>query len=126
VKYEELLASLKDDECVVVYKKDGFAAVYPAELEVGEMPHLRRLFKIKDGQFEEINLNAIVKEIVDFLEHKITPKKLLEDVLKTSDPNTIMEVLERIRKKPKVKEAEGCYYLLIGGKRGLPLQLNIR
>ena len=126
MKYQEILSSLKDDECLVVYKKDGFAAVYPAELELGEQPHLRRLFKIKDGEFEEINLKAIVKEIVDFLEHKITPKKLLEDVLKTSDPATIMEVLERIRKKPKVKEGEGCYFLQIGGKRGFPFQLDIR
>ena len=76
---------------------------------------------------KEQDTEKLVKEIVEVLKDKISVEKFLEDVLNDIDPEELEEIYERaVVKKGKIREEEGCYKLLIGGKRGAPFELMLR
>lgn len=83
---------------------------------------LEKVWKKSNGDYVELNLKEIVDNIASYLKDFVDVKALLKEILETdTSPREIIEVAERIEKKPTVKSAPGkCYSLMIGGKKGRP------
>jgi len=93
--------------------------------------HIQRDFiyyKINpDKSLNKIDNTRLKKEIIDRLKDKISVEKLLKDVLDNLEPEDFYELYDRaVIRKGKVREEEGCYKLLVGGKRGAPFELMLR
>lgn len=125
------------DDCIIIFRENfaivhqkGLAIVYPDSLEDAEEFHKIRdaiIYKRIGSTIKRIDTEKLVKEIVEVLKDKISVEKFLEDVLNDIDPEDLEEIYERaVVKKGKIREEEGCYKLLIGGKRGAPFELMLR
>lgn len=88
---------------------------------------LKVLFKKAGNRYVQINLPNVVETIVKKLAPHVDIKKFLEElILIHSPPEEIMELKERLEKGyVKITEAPRCYSLMIGGKRGRPLEFNL-
>ena len=104
--------------------------VYPFEILLDETLHFSKdtpVYLLKKGLLKKLNTKKLINELAKILAKKITVEKLMRDVLSSLTPSELNEVYERvIIKKGKIREEEGCYKLLIGGKRGYPFELAIR
>ena len=134
VTISEVMAESKNTEYTVIDKKTGFVIVFDriANFERDE-ERAKRVYKIVDpkvGLLEEVKLGKVIEEIIEIVSDKVEVKELLEETLRTSDPNDILEALRRL-KQPKLaektKSTKGCFSLKIAGNRGQrPLELVIR
>ena len=121
----------KGNCAIVVVSAKKLISVRPNFLRVGdENWHISRdsiLYKIEDdGSLHKIDTEEIIDELVEYLSDKITVEKLMKDVLNKLEPDDLFEIYERaIIKKGKVREEEGCYKLLVGGKKGRPFEVFI-
>lgn len=106
----------KDENLII---QEGFAFIDDFD------GHLKRIFEVADGEFTELNLEAITEKIADYLKDKVDIKKFLIDFLsvKTS-PKALMELKERVEKKAAVQDREGCYYINVYGKHK-PIRLYL-
>ena len=73
------------------------------------------------------------KELLEKLAGKLAPsvkvKDLLIDTLGELRPSELKEIVSRLdspKNETKVRSEEGCYKLLIGGKKGKPYELMLR
>ena len=125
---EELKDDILEDYIFVFRKKDNLVVVTPYEVDEGvHINQVAHYYYYSDNCIKKIDVDKLKKELIEILSKHITIKKLIEDVLNTIPPDELMEIYERaVVKKGKIKEEEGCYKLLIGGKRGKPYELAIR
>jgi len=123
LKMSELFDSLKDDEWISSFlgKYEGKKFVTVVDLH----GHIKRIFERKNvDTLVELDVEQIIDEIAEYLKDSINVKDFLKDVVATQPGFDLMELFERIHnKKPKVKPEEGCYNLLVYGKRGRPFKL---
>lgn len=126
----DVMAGLRQHEYIVYDKKAELVLVYSMRDE-GE--HVKRMYKMVDvnlGVVDPIDLNGVIREIIEKVEDKVEVKKLLEETLKTSPPSDILEALRRLKQPKKLAETKtkpGCYSLNIPGNRGQrPLEIAIR
>jgi|Deesub1362A_J573_1020465.scaffolds.fasta_scaffold13388_3 uncharacterized protein (DUF2267 family) len=128
-KLQEDCAKIIPCDFAIVYQK-GMAVIYPESLEDAEEFHRIRdavIYKRIGSTIKRVDTEKLVSEIVNVLKDKISVEKLLEDVINDIDPEDLEEIYERaVVKKGKIREEEGCYKLLIGGKRGAPFELMLR
>jgi len=89
-----------------------------------ETNKLKMLFKKAGNRYVQIDITKTIKTIVNKLAPHVDVKQLLTEMLLIqSGPVEILELKERLEKAyPKVKDAPGCYSLMIGGKRGRPYE----
>ena len=111
-------------------RADNIVAVLPLQLIQDEEIHKARdvpLFLLKKEKLHKIDTEKLMQEIAKILAKKINIQDFLIDVLSSLAPDELQEVYERaVVKKGKVRATEGCYKLLIGGKRGYPMELMLR
>ena len=114
----------------IIKRPDNLILISPLLIEIDEEIHTSRdlpIFLKRDGKYIKLNTKKLIDEVVKVLKSKVTIEKLLEDALCSLSPEELQEVYERvIKKKGKVREEEGCYKLLIGGKKGYPFELMLR
>ena len=89
-----------------------------------ETNKLKMLFKKAGHRYVQIDVTKTIKSIVNKLAPHVDVKKLLTEMLLIqSGPVEIMELKERLEKGyAKVKDAPGCYSIMVGGKRGRPYE----
>lgn len=111
-------------------RADNIVAVLPLQLIQDEEIHKARdipLFLLKKEKLHKIDTKKLMQEIVKILAEKIDVQDFLIDVLSSLNPDELREVYERtVIKKGKIRVTEGCYKLLIGGKKGYPMELMLR
>lgn len=104
---------------VVIAPNEVDANLHPGNYEV--------VFNIKEDKIQKVDVARLRKELVKVLTPHITVEKLVEDALECQTAYDLQEIYERaVLKKGKIKEEEGCYKLLIGGKRGHPFEFMLR
>jgi len=88
---------------------------------------LKAIFKKAGYRYAQFDLQEAVKMIVSKLAPQVDVKKFLEElILLHSSVEEIIDLRERLEKGyVKVKEAERCYSLMVGGKRGRPYEFNL-
>jgi len=131
---EDCKKKVGDDFYIMDSVKTKLVVVLPEakQIEDWQSFHITRdsiMYRYVDdyGTIEKVNTKAMIKKIVEVTAVHLSPEELMEDVLNSLDPDDIIEVYHRvIEKKGKIREEEGCYKLLIGGKRGAPFELMIR
>lgn len=110
---EEYLIVIKEDKMILVVDDDN---------------HTRRLYRITHEypmMLEEIEIDY--EAMAEKLAKGLDPVALMRDVLRSTEPDALLEVKERLEHpSPSVKGDDGCFRLFIGGKRGRPFELNIR
>ena len=89
-----------------------------------ETNKLKMLFKKAGQRYVQIDVTKTIETIVNKLAPHVDIKKFLTEMLLIqSGPVEIMELKERLEKGyAKVKDAPGCYSIMIGGKRGRPYE----
>jgi len=86
----------------------------------------KRAFSLnEEGEYTEINVKDMIKQIAKYLSKHVNLEALLQDRLLHEPTETILDLNERIKKEPEVKERRGCYTLLIKGKQGKPTELQL-
>ena len=109
---EEYLMIVKEAKIAFVHDEDG---------------HTIRVYKIESEYpllFTEVPLDF--KGMAKKLAEGLNAEALIEDLLKSKPLETTLEVAARLEHpNASVKSKEGCYKLLIGGKPGRPLELDI-
>lgn len=126
MKIEEVVKSLKKDEMLVYNKSMSWVAVTTTQ----EDQKTKRVFKMKDGELEEIPYKEVRKKLIENIMSRIDVDKLVELILTesidTHVPDEIFDLIERINeKKGKVKQRPGCVELEIGGKKGPHMHFQI-
>ena len=114
----------------ISHTSKGITGVQPYELIDYDSHHTCRdgvYYIIENRKYVQIDMHKLVKDLSKKLAEKLTPEKLMKDVLYSTEPDELKEIFERvIIKEGKVKESEGCFKLLLGGKPGSPYELMIR
>lgn len=104
--------------------------VRPVLIEGDEHIHISRdsvLYRKKDGKWHLIDTKKLVDVLVEHLKDHVSVEKLVEDALYDTSPEELDELFERVvKKKGSIREEEGCYKLVIGGKRGQPMEFMLR
>ena len=126
MKIEELVKQLKKGEMLVYNKSLSWVAVTS---NIDEQK-TRRVFKMKDGELEEIPYKNIRKQLIKIIMEKINTDKFVELVLTesldTTQPDSLFDMIERvIEREGTVKQRPGCVELEIGGKPGRHLHFQI-
>ena len=117
--YSEILSQIKGTELFSFHQKMGYALVTDSDDRV------KRLFKMKGDKFEEVDVKAVVKMIAEYLSKHISLEKLLEDKLLHKPLEVILQLEKRVKAKGKVKEHKGCYFLVVKGEKGPPLEVDL-
>lgn len=121
MRFEEI-AKLVDPETEIFFydAEDGIAAILDPESRV------KHLYKyMPDGTFKEIHLD--IKNMAERLREGFEAQPFLEEVLETTAPADLLDISERLEHpEATVKSAPRCFSLMIGGKRGRPLELLLR
>jgi len=123
---------LGDYFLVLEYGAKKLVGIYPCHVEEtgDDRVHTMRDVKwycIGDKHLKLMDAEKMIEGIIDVLHDKVDVKKLIEDALHDSSPDDLQEIFDRaVIKKGKVREKEGCYKLLIGGKRGQPFEFMLR
>ena len=90
--------------------------------------HLYRMDK-ETGEFNEIDFEKMINEIVDVLKDKVDIKDILYDLLKSQTrEEAVLEIYSRItgkKAKVTVRGKDECFVITIGGKRGRPFKLGV-
>lgn len=90
--------------------------------------------KIQHMILEEDTLNKImlVRKVSNLLYEALSDidreeyfKDTLFEAVNESGMEELKDLEERLTKKPTIKKERGCFSLLIGGKRGKPLEFTI-
>ena len=131
---EDCKKKVGDDFYIMDSVKDKLVIVLPEPRPIDDIEsfHMTRdsiIYRYTDdfGTIEKVNAKAMIEKIVEVTAVHIAPEELMKDVLNSVNPEELIEIYQRvIEKKGKIREEEGCYKLLIGGKRGAPFELMIR
>jgi len=126
MKIEEIVKQLKKGEMLVYNKSLSWVAV-TSQLEEQKT---KRVFKMKDGELEEIPYKEVRKQLINIIKKKINTDKFVEliltESLDTTQPDSLFDLIERvIEKNGKIKQRPGCVELEIAGKRGRHLHYQI-
>jgi len=122
------------DHCIVmIYNGLETIGVYPSNFDTDyandHRIHLMRdvvWYENKGEKIKKMDSARKIEAIVEAIQDKVDVQKLLIDRLNDSNPEELQELFERaVLKKGAVKEKEGCYKLLVGGKRGKPYEFAI-
>ena len=109
---DEYLMFVKEAKIAFVHDEDG---------------HTLRVYKIESEyplMFKDITPDF--KGMALKLAEGLNVEALLEDLLKSKPLETTLEVAARLEHpEASVKSKEGCFKLLIGGKPGRPIELDI-
>ena len=110
-------AAVDPEKEVVIVDKE-FIAVKNIETN-----KLTMMFKKAGHRYVRVDLTKTIGFIVEKLAPHIDVKKFLTElIIVTSPPEEIMELRDRLERKPKISEAPRCLALMIGGKRGRPYE----
>ena len=126
---DTLFEAIPDDWQMNISRKKHAVFVAPINIpfNIHEGDFVIVYFQDSDGVLRRVNLNKLKAELINHLKFKISIEKFLDDVLTDMSTNDLLEIYERaVEKKGKIKEKEGCYQLLIGGKKGAPVPLMLR
>ena len=115
--------------CAVV-SSSNYAYVKPVNVFVsGEVHYMRDIpiyYNTEKG-LDRMIPEKLIGPIIEKLKDSVSIEKLLEDALLSLNPDDLTELFERaVTHEGKVKEKEGCYQLLVGGKSGGPFKLMLR
>jgi hypothetical protein len=127
--FDELRWAVPNNFNVVAAKAQRVVATAPRYLKATDHEMDKtRLFKWnQDGSLELMDNDRLIREITERLVPALSPRKLIEDVLRTQAPDDLMELYERaVVKGGKVVEDDGCYSLRVGGKPDSMFTLLIR
>ena len=114
---EYALATLTDKTFVIVTPMKG-NDVYMSEAIVFEI--------LPDGTLEQKDIEEMQKQVIKRLAKYIEPEKILMEILRTLEPDQMVELHERaVEREGKVTSGSGCYSLKIGGRRGTPFELYL-
>jgi len=120
MRFEDIAKMVNPEDEIFFYDpEDGIAAILDME------SHIKHLFKYSEGSFKEVKLD--IKGMAQKLRAGFETQDFLEEVLETTAPATLLEVNDRLEHpEAKVTSAPRCFSLMIGGKRGRPLELTLR
>lgn len=127
MKIEELVKELKPGEQLVYNKSLSWVAVTTT---TEEQQKTRRVFKIKDGELEEVPFKEVRKKLIETIMEKIDNDKLvalvLTESIDTTLPQELFDLIERVlENKGEVKQSKGCVELDISGKKGRHMHYRI-
>jgi hypothetical protein len=122
-----------DHSIVMVYNGLHHVAVYPSNIEDDTKEdhriHLMRdvvWYNKEEEQLTRMDIEEKIKLIVDKIKDKVNIEQLLVDRFHDSDPEELQEMFERVvLNQGAVKDKEGCYKLMVGGKKGKPYEFTI-
>lgn len=104
--------------------------VRPVLIEGDEHIHISRdsvLYRRKGNKWHLVDTMKLINVLVEHLKEHVSVEKLVEDALCDTSPEQLEELFERVvKKKGSIREEEGCYKLIIGGKRGQPMEFMLR
>jgi len=104
--------------------------VRPVGLIDDDEYHMSRdslVFKKIKKKWIKLDTKKLIEELIPKLKDKVSIDSLIRDVLDDSSPDELEEIFERVvTKKGKIQEREGCYKLLLYGKKGSPYELMLR
>lgn len=88
---------------------------------------VKRLFeRMKDSEeYSEIKVKEMVKKIAEYLSKHVSFSNLLNDKLLHEPVDTLLDLNKRIMKKAQVRERKGCFSIIVKGKQGKPLELEV-
>lgn len=118
---------------LMIYSGKKLVGVYPSNVEE-DIAHDHRFHTMRDirwylnteGKLQQLETEKMIDALVERFKEEIDISAIIRDRLHDSNPDEIDELFERaIIKKGSVKEKEGCYKLMVGGKRGKPYEFNI-
>jgi hypothetical protein len=129
MRIEDIVKELKNGEQLVYNKSLKWVAII-SESSSDEYSKTHRVFKMKDGDLEEIPFKNIRDQLVKTIMEKIDTDKLVKLVLAesfdTTTPNELFDVIERVlENKGEIKERPGCVELDIAGKPGRHMHFRI-
>ena len=105
-------------------------AVRPIGIEGDDNVHISRdsaLYRKKEDGWYSIDTMKLIDILVEHLKEHVSVEKIIEDALTDAPPEVLEDLFERVViKKGSIREKEGCYKLLIGGKRGQPMEFMLR
>lgn len=97
----------------------NYVVIYDTKMcEEHGMNVMKRAYKIlPDNELEEIPLETMLKVVKKSLKERVDVDELLDQVLRTGGPHTLIAVYEILMKHPEVKSQikakPGCLYLNI-------------
>lgn len=116
----------EDSNYVVIYDRE--------QNEEHGMHYMKRVYRIlPDNDLEEVNIDKMICEVKDAIRNKVDTEELLEQMLRTGGPHSLVRAHTIISKYPEVKEQirtrRGCLFLDIPdptpGKEGAKLYLRM-
>jgi len=122
-------------DCVKKLDKDNFVfmefvdliGIYPVGIDSLHTMRDVKWYNVKDDSLEAMETKEKIKQITNILKDHVTLEKVIEDALTETNPSDLNEIFERVvLKRGKIKEEEGCYKLILGGKRGAPFEFALR
>jgi len=117
----------KENFVFMEYTYDNLIGIYPVGIDFSHTMRDVKWYHTKDDCLEAMETKEKIKQIASILKDHVTIEKLIEDALTETNPNDLNEIFERVvLKKGKVREVEGCYKLILGGKRGTPFEFPLR
>jgi len=133
---EDTKKKCKNHHVIMIYDDRGIVGVYPGQgvdqygEHADDRVHTMRDVKwyyIRKTTLRQLDIEKMIDELVEKFRDKLSVDKILRDALYDTNPEDLNEMFERaVIKKGKVKEKEGCYKLIIGGKRGSPMEFMVR
>lgn len=92
-----------------------------------ETARLKMIFKKAGHRYVEINFQETIAKIAEKLAPHVQVETFLKELIAcTTSPQEILELKERLAKgEVKISSENRCYSLLIGGKRGRPMEFTL-
>jgi len=94
----------------------------------GLADYLIRAFKRTNDHYVEFDVKEGTTTMAKYLAKKVSTETILKEILVKLDGASFCELLERVKKEPKVTlgiRKGSCAFLYVRGKQGAPVTLQI-
>ena len=123
---EQIREQLDDGKDVLIVDKE-LVTILDIVGDHGTHGHqrIKAIFKKKGNYYYvKVDLNKTIKKIIKRIKPHVNLETFLKElILLRSSPEEIIELEERLEKpETSIRDAPRCYALMIGGKRGRPLE----
>jgi len=116
-----LYSELEKDQYPVIDKEAKLVTVINAEDQTKSIYRIIREYPIELEKIE-IDIDKMSSQLAEHFDSKM----LMEEVLKKTDTEQLLELKERLEiPDASIKSKKGCFSLQIGGKRGRPVELTL-
>ena len=116
-----LYGELEKDQYPVIDKEAKLVTVINSEDQTKRIYRIVREYPLELEEIE-IDLDKMASQLAEHFDSKM----LMDEVLRKTDTDQLLELKERLETPDaSIKSKKGCFSLLIGGKRGRPVELTL-